>query len=210
MANASATATRPGAKAKVRYVRMSASKVRVVLNLIRGKRVTEAIEILEFSERLAAKEVLKALNSAVANAEHNEDIPVEELFVAECFADQGPTLKRFRPRARGRAGRIHKQTCHITLVVSRLTDDELDELRQRADLRGQSKPKKSSGGDRAARVAKSKAAAAAEDGADEAEDAADVVADEAEVADGAEDTVVDNEDVEDNEDAAADEPGEEE
>ncbi len=169
---------RPGSKVKVRYVRMSASKVRVVLNLIRGKRVTEAIEILEFSERLAAKEVLKALNSAVANAEHNEDIPEDELFVSECFADEGPTLKRFRPRARGRAGRIHKQTCHIQLAVSRLTDEELDEARQRAELKGQNKSssKSSGGSDRAARVAKSKAAAAAaaaEDGVVDSEDAVD-------------------------------------
>ena len=171
---------RPGAKARVRFVRMSASKVRVVLNLIRGKRVGEAIEILQYSERLAAKEVLKALQSAVANAEHNEDIPEEELFVSACFADVGPTLRRYRPRARGRAGRIQKQTCHITIEVSRLTDDELDDLRGREELKEQSrqstKTPRSGGADRAKRVAKSRAAAdgdatgdqeAADDGADE-------------------------------------------
>ena len=167
-----ATEARPGTKAKVRYVRMSASKVRVVLNLIRGKRVTEAIEILEFSERLAAQEILKCLRSAVANAEHNEEIPEEELFISACFADQGPTLRRFRPRARGRAGRIQKQTCHITIQVSRLTGDELDELRERSELKaaGKATSKKSSGGDRAARVAKSRAAAAAAESDDDVTD----------------------------------------
>ncbi len=171
---AAITESRPGTRAKVRYVRMSASKVRVVLDLIRGKRVTEAIEILEFSERLAAQEILKCLRSAVANAEHNEDIPEEELFVSVCFADQGPTLRRFRPRARGRAGRIQKQTCHITIEVSRLTAEELDEIRERGELKAAGKAttkKKSSGGDRAARVAKSKAAAAESDTAsDESSD----------------------------------------
>jgi len=179
MAAATAAEARPGTKAKVRYVRMSASKVRVVLNLIRNKRVTEAIEILEFSERLAAQEVLKCLRSAVANAEHNEEIPVEELFVSVCFADKGPTLRRFRPRARGRAGRIQKQTCHITVEVSRLTAEELDEIRERGELRaaGKATTKKSAGGDRAARVAKSRAA---QEGDTEAVD------EEAEASDGAE------------------------
>jgi len=107
--------------------------------------------------------VLKALQSAIANAEHNEDIPVDELFVSACFADEGPTLKRFRPRARGRAGRIHKQTCHITLELARFTQEEVDEMRKREELKEQGRTKrgaakkKSSGGDRSKRVAKSKA-----------------------------------------------------
>ena len=155
---------RPGTKAQARFVRMSASKARQVLNLIRGKQVAEAAEILEFSERGAAKVIAKALASAVANAQHNEDLIADELFVSACFADEGPTLKRFRPRARGRAGRIHKQTCHVTVEVSRLTDDELDTMRAAAELRGERKSSKSSsGGDRAARVAKSKAADADEE-----------------------------------------------
>ena len=99
------TNERPGTRAQVRYVRMSASKARVVLNLIRGKHVVEATEILSFSERLAAQVIDKCLRSAVANALHNDEIPTEELYVSACFADEGPTLKRFRPRARGRAGR---------------------------------------------------------------------------------------------------------
>ncbi len=218
MATATQEATaeaRPGTKAKVRYVRMSASKVRVVLNLIRGKRVTEAIEILEFSERLAAKEILKGLRSAVANAEHNEEIPEEELFISACFADEGPTLRRFRPRARGRAGRIQKQTCHITVEVSRLTADELDELRERSErsAAGKASTKKSSGGDRAARVAKSRASEAgtATEAADDEAAEAPTEEVEAEVSEDAdsEDAATDSEDGADNEDAS-DVAGEEE
>ncbi len=169
-------ADRPGAKAKVRYVRMSASKVRVVLNLVRGKRVEEALDILKFSERLAAQEVAKCLRSAIANAYHNEEIPAEELYVSVGFADEGPTIKRFRPRARGRAGRIHKQTCHITVEVTRMSETELDELRTVAELKAkgrQSQAKSgsaSAGGDRAKRVAQSKAAAAGSDAVDDSND----------------------------------------
>lgn len=147
------TNERPGTRAQVRYLRMSASKARVVLNLVRDKHVGEADQILQFSERLAAKEIQKVLRSAVANAVHNDEIPADELYVSACYADEGPTLKRFRPRARGRAGRIHKQTCHITVIVSRLSDDELDTLRNRAQRRGQAAD---SGASRAARVAKSR------------------------------------------------------
>lgn len=130
------TNERPGTRAQVRYLRMSASKARVVLDLIRDKSVAEATQILTFSERLASEHILKLLNSAIANAGHNDDIPAEELYVSACYADEGPTLKRFRPRARGRAGRINKRTCHITIVVSRLSDDELERQRNRAERRG--------------------------------------------------------------------------
>ncbi len=145
------TNERPGTRAQVRYLRMSASKVRVVLDLIRGKSVTDANQILHFSERGAAKDIQKVLRSAVANAQHNDEQSADELFVSACFADEGPTLKRFRPRARGRAGRIHKQTCHVTLIVSRMEEDVLDRMRDKAAGR-------SSGGstDRRTRVAKSR------------------------------------------------------
>lgn len=146
------TNERPGTRAQVRYLRMSASKARVVLNLIRDKRVNEAHQILDLSERLAAKEIAKVLTSAIANAGHNDDVAAEELYVSACYADEGPTLKRFRPRARGRAGRIHKQTCHITVIVSRLSDDELDRLRAKAAQGGSADASAS----RRARVAKSK------------------------------------------------------
>ena len=157
---AAETQERPGTRAQVRYARMSASKARVVLNLIRGKRVIEASQVLAFSERLAADVIGKCLRSAVANAEHNEDIPASELYISACFADEGPSLRRFRPRARGRAGRIRKQTCHITIEVSRYSDDELDEMRRRAEQRseGSGSATSDAAADRRRRVAKSRKA----------------------------------------------------
>ena len=138
------TNERPGTKAVVRHVRMSASKARVVLDLIRDKDVQTADEILKFSERDAAIVIRKLLRSAVANAEHNDEQIVDDLFVSACFADEGKTLRRFRPRARGRATRIRKRTCHITIIVSRLPEDKLE----RKKAKDASRP-----GSRAARVA---------------------------------------------------------
>jgi large subunit ribosomal protein L22 len=114
---------------------MSPYKVREVLDLIRGKPVHEAEDILRFSERDAAFTVGKVLRSAVANAENNDDLDPEELFVSACFADEGATIKRWRPRARGRATRIRKRTSHITVIVSRLPDEDLRRLlaRRRAE-----------------------------------------------------------------------------
>jgi len=117
------------AKAVGRYVRMSAYKARQVLDLIRGHEVGRAQEILRFCERGAADVVGKVLASAVANGEKNHSLAAEELFVSACFADEGPTLKRWRPRARGRATRIRKRTCHVTVVVSRLPERELQQRR---------------------------------------------------------------------------------
>ena len=118
---------RPGAHASVRNIRVSAFKARPVLRLIQGESYEEAVEILKFCERGAADVVAKCLRSAAANAEHNEGIDPEELFVFSCFADEGPTLRRWRPRARGRATRIHKRTCHITIHLMRYTPEELAE-----------------------------------------------------------------------------------
>ena len=128
-----ATAARqtPQTKATLKYLRTSAYKVREVLDLIRGLDVDDARHVLQFSERGPAREVLKVLNSAVANADHTLNIPADELKVALAFADEGPTIKRWRPRARGRATRIRKRTCHITIVVARLTDAELQARRRR-------------------------------------------------------------------------------
>jgi large subunit ribosomal protein L22 len=123
------TNERPGTRAQVKYTRVSAYKAREILDLIRGERVARALEILEFAERDVAQVILKCLESAIANAEHNDQIPADELFVSACFADEGPTLKRWRPRARGRATRIRKRTCHITVIVSRLSPEELERLR---------------------------------------------------------------------------------
>lgn len=105
------------ARAKASYIRISPSKVAVVLDLIRGKGVDEAFGILKYTPKRSAKIVSKVLKSAVANAENNNDMDKSRLYVAEAYANQGPTLKRFRPRAQGRAYRILKRTSHITLVV---------------------------------------------------------------------------------------------
>ena len=126
----------PGTRAVLRHSRQSAYKVREVLDLVRGKDVRLAAEILRFSERDAAREVGKLLASAVANAEHNDQLDPEELYVSTAYADEGPTIKRWRPRARGRAGRIRKRTSHVTVIVSRLPEDRLQRMRahQAADL----------------------------------------------------------------------------
>jgi len=105
------------AKAIAKYIRMSPTKVGVILDLIRGKQVNEAFAILEYTPREAAVTVKKVLKSAVANAEHNLELNADNLYVAECFVGQGPTLKRFQPHAQGRAFKILKKTSHITLVV---------------------------------------------------------------------------------------------
>jgi large subunit ribosomal protein L22 len=126
------TNERPGTRAQARYVRMSAYKARQVLDLIRNKEVQQADEILQFAERDAAIVIRKCLASAMANAENNDGIDATELFVSACYADEGPTLKRWRPRARGRATRIRKRTCHITIIVSRLSEEQL-ERRSRAE-----------------------------------------------------------------------------
>jgi len=99
--------------------------------LDRGQSYARASEILDFTDRAVADVIKKVLDSAVANAEHNENIPAEELYVSACYADEGPTLKRFRPRARGRATRVRKRTCHITVIVTRYTPEELAAQRQR-------------------------------------------------------------------------------
>ena len=105
-------------RAQARYVRTSARKARLVCDHIRGKDVEEARAILAFTPRAAAKPWLKLLESAVANAEHNHELVGEELRVAAVHADEGPTLKRFRPRAMGRATRIRKRTSHLTITLS--------------------------------------------------------------------------------------------
>ncbi|MDR2196819.1 MAG: 50S ribosomal protein L22 [Coriobacteriales bacterium] len=105
------------ARAQARYVRVSPRKARLVIDLIRGKAVPRAQEILRFSERNVSEVVEKCLNSAVANASR-DGVRAENLYVKTTFADEGPTLKRYRPRAKGSASRIRKRTCHITVVVA--------------------------------------------------------------------------------------------
>jgi ribosomal protein L22 len=113
-------AAQPGVQvqARARYVRTSARKARLVCDHIRGKDVAEARAILAFTPRAAAKPWLKLLESAVANAEHNHELVGEELRIAAVHADEGPTLKRFRPRAMGRATRIRKRTSHLSITLT--------------------------------------------------------------------------------------------
>jgi large subunit ribosomal protein L22 len=105
-------------RAQAKYIRQAPNKVRVVLDLVRGLPVGEAEQVLKYVNRRASEPIAKVLKSAVANAEHNHSLDADDLFVAEAFADEGPTLKRFRPRARGRATRVRKRTSHITIVVA--------------------------------------------------------------------------------------------
>jgi large subunit ribosomal protein L22 len=118
MAVPTRTNERPGTRAQVRHARMSATKAREVLDLIRGLPVGEAADVLRFTERAASEVIARCLASAVANAQHNDELDPDTLYVASCYADEGPTLKRWRPRARGRATRIRKRMCHITIIVS--------------------------------------------------------------------------------------------
>jgi large subunit ribosomal protein L22 len=193
---ATKTNERPGTRAVHRFCGMSASKARQVLDLIRGEDVQRAAEILNGTEREAAEIIGKVLNSAVANAAHNDQQNPEELYVSACFADEGTTMKRWRPRARGRATRIRKRTSHITIIVSRLPADQLelrrkrmeavsanrsrrvDASRRRADLSGRLSRR------RAAQAVAAEQAAAEEAAAEEAEeDFTDQALAEAEVAD---------------------------
>ena len=112
------TVETPQERAQAKYVRSSARKARLVVDTIRGRSVPEARTILAFTQKAVARDVEKVLKSAVANAEANHGLEGDDLVVASAFADEGPTLKRFQPRARGRVGRIFKRTCHITITLA--------------------------------------------------------------------------------------------
>lgn len=107
----------PGARASARFVRTSASKARRVVQLVRGLRAREALTVLEFTPQAASVPVRKVIASAIANAENNEQLDPDSLLVAEVRVDEGPTMKRFRPRAQGRAFRVRKRTCHISVAL---------------------------------------------------------------------------------------------
>ena len=163
---------RAGTKASAKYVRMSASKARTVLDIIRGLPVRNADEVLQFTDRDAATVIRKVLASAVANAQHNDEQDPEELFVIACYADEGPTLKRFKPRAKGRASSINKRTCHITVVVARLGDERLEIVQAREARRTATGRRRATGGTQAsrkARVERSRQRAASLKGGDDAE-----------------------------------------
>ncbi len=176
---------RSGTKASARYVRASASKARVVLDLIRGLDVRSADEVLQFTERHIARDIRKVLASAVANAVNNDGQDAEELYVIACFADEGPTLRRFRPRARGRASRINKRTCHITVIVARMSDERIAVIaarQERAEAGGTGRGRpQSSAASRRARVARSRQQAAGTSG--DAAEAAEIDEATAEAAD---------------------------
>ncbi len=165
---AAKTNERPGTRAVARYVRVSASKAREVLNLVRGESYGRAAEILAFSERSVSDVVGKLLESAVANAENNDGIPAEELFVSTCYADEGPTLKRWRPRARGRATQILKRTCHITIIVTRYDEATLETMRELDAAKGRVGSNAQAADARRQRVERSRATAAEEAAAEEA------------------------------------------
>ncbi|BBZ65922.1 50S ribosomal protein L22 [Mycolicibacterium insubricum] len=139
----------PSATAKARFVRVSASKARRVIDLVRGKSVEEALDILRWAPQSASEPVAKVIASAAANAQNNEGLDPSTLVVATVYADEGPTAKRIRPRAQGRAYRIRKRTSHITVIV---------ESRPAKENRGRKAT--SASGARAARAQGSKAAAA--------------------------------------------------
>ena len=115
---ATTTPERTQVRAQAKWVRMSARKARLVLDLVRGRTVPEARTVLAFTPRAAAREIDRVLAAAVANAESAHGLDGDELVVLEAYADEGPTLKRWRARARGRVNRIKKRTCHITIVVA--------------------------------------------------------------------------------------------
>jgi large subunit ribosomal protein L22 len=158
------TNERPGTRAQMRFARFSASKARAVLDLVRGLPVSEAAEVLQFTERGPSVVIAKVLASAIANAEHNDELDGDSLYVSACYADEGPTLKRWRPRARGRATRIRKRTCHITIIVSPMPD----EMAARVEARQAAAPARRRGRraqeSRRARVARSRGETVAPEG----------------------------------------------
>jgi large subunit ribosomal protein L22 len=113
----SAPAALPTARAQARYSRVGPRKARRVIELVRGMKASEALDVLRFTPQAASEDVYKVVASAVANAEHNEHLDRDALWISEAYVDEGPTLKRFRPRAQGRAYRVRKRTSHITVVV---------------------------------------------------------------------------------------------
>ena len=119
-------------KAVAKYVRIAPRKVRIVMDLIRGKKIDDAFAILKFTPKRGSKFIEKVLKSAVANAENNFDMDTDKLYVSTCFVDQGPTLKRIHPRSRGQAFGILKHTSHITVMVSEqeeVQENKLDETK---------------------------------------------------------------------------------
>ena len=168
------TNERPGTRAQMRFARFSASKARAVLDLVRGLPVNEAAEVLQFTERGPSVVIAKVLASAIANAEHNDELDGDSLYVSACYADEGPTLKRWRPRARGRATRIRKRTCHITIIVSPMPDEMAARVEARQAAAPAGRRGRRAQESRRARVARSRGETVAPEGEEPTEsDAAD-------------------------------------
>jgi large subunit ribosomal protein L22 len=146
----------PGARAVARHVRISPTKARRVVNLVRGLPAQEALTVLKFAPQAASEQVYKVLASAIANAENNERLDPDALLVSEAYVDEGPTLKRFRPRAQGRAYRIRKRTCHITIAV--------EAVAPAAPARKSAKPAKSAAAAEETKPAETTKAESAEEG----------------------------------------------
>ncbi|MGE5690569.1 MAG: 50S ribosomal protein L22 [Pseudomonadota bacterium] len=153
-----ATAERQEVRAEARYVRSSARKARLVLEHVRGRTVPEARTVLAFSDRAVATAIEKVLKSAVANAEANHGLIGDELVVVAAYADEGPTIKRWRPRARGRVNRIFKRTCHITLRLAE-APEQTQPRRKRAAAKAE-QPKGEAGATKTRSRAKKKEVAA--------------------------------------------------
>jgi large subunit ribosomal protein L22 len=126
----------PTSRATVRYLGVSPYKIRQVLDLVRGLPVDDAIRVLQLCEKDAADSVLKLLDSAIANAEHNQQLPADELFLARIWCDEGPTRKSGQARARGRYFRVRKRTSHVTIILARYEPDELEARRRRDESSG--------------------------------------------------------------------------
>ena len=149
------------AKARARFLRVAPRKVRLVADLIRGKNVEEALSILQFTTKGSSKKLARLLKSAVANADQKSGVNIDKLYVESVYVDGGPSIKRFRPRARGRATRIRKRSCHITIIVSRYSIDELEARRESAAQSG--RPTQDAATTRARRVAQSRKSKEAEE-----------------------------------------------
>jgi ribosomal protein L22 len=156
---ASPTATRPEVKASAKWVRTSARKARLVVEHIRGRSVPEARTVLAFTPRAAAREVEKLLQAAVANAEANHGLIGDDLLISAAYVDEGPVFKRWRARARGRAARIHKRTCHITLKLTPVEEVAVTRA-EPAQAEEKPKPRKKAADQKPKAEAKPKRAAA--------------------------------------------------
>jgi large subunit ribosomal protein L22 len=132
-------------RAQAKWVRISARKARLVLDHIRGRSVPEARTILAFTPRAAATDIAKVLRSAVANAEANHGLDGDDLVVEAAYADEGPTLKRWKPRARGRVDRIRKRSCHVTLVLAEKTETNTPRRRRGASTAEKAAPEAAAG-----------------------------------------------------------------